>query len=504
MKKASSEIEDTEQQHHDELPHQQAKPISLSGAANDSEASYFSLLRNNRPFRLYLTSYLITHAGEWFTYVASISMIERFLDIGGESLSSTKISILVVVRLFPNVLLSAVGGTLSDSRDRRISMIFLDVMGAVVALLYLAAYHLRSIVLVYVVAFLQQCVAALYEPCRSAIVPLMVSTEGDLKKATTLSVLAWSLMAAIGAALGGLFVAIMGIQLCFVVDSMSYLVSALLIQWIGGEYNAAEGHERKYESVWEQIKGMTVDGARYLCSSFFGGIVFVKASGAILFGASDVLNVSFAERDVEAEGNASLRMGAIFAASGIGCLLGPLGADYAKGETPPASYLQLGFIGGLSFLTAGYFALGLTQNFLLICLISVFRAAGSSLLWIDSSVILQMFSAPHVLGRVMAVEYAIATLMEALSAVFAGYSQDHFDMTPQGVSLVLSAMGTVIALMWSIYHWSGRGVAGYTTHVQLPTQEADGNSGIEISLLAFAEDSEEGVHHRDTVNVITP
>ena len=42
---------------------------------------------------------------------------------------------------------------------------------------------------------------------------------------------------------------------------------------------------------------MTLDGIRYARDSYFGPLVFLKASSALLFVATDVLNVSFSEED---------------------------------------------------------------------------------------------------------------------------------------------------------------------------------------------------------------
>jgi dTMP kinase len=108
--------------------------------------------------------------GEWFTYIASIALAEKILGSRGAS-SRTTISILVVVRLVPNVLLSPIGGILADGRDRRHSMIFLDVIGALSPLLFFVAMHYESIGVIYLVTFLQQCISGLYEPCRSGKSP---------------------------------------------------------------------------------------------------------------------------------------------------------------------------------------------------------------------------------------------------------------------------------------------------------------------------------------------
>jgi Na+/melibiose symporter-like transporter len=181
---------------------------------DDNKATFIGLLRRNRPFRLYLLSYIITHTGEWLTYIASITVIESLLG-NADATSRTAIGILVVVRLIPNVVLMSIGGTLADSRDRRESMIVLDIIGALVVLLFMVAFRCKSIVGIYLVTFIQQCVAAVYEPCRSSIIPLLVTREDYLKKATTLASMSWSLMAAVGSSLGGVAVTSLGVQACF-------------------------------------------------------------------------------------------------------------------------------------------------------------------------------------------------------------------------------------------------------------------------------------------------
>ena len=75
---------------------------------DDGKVSYWSLIRDNANFRLYLVSYLVTHTGEWFTYVASLTAIEQIQASKG-IVSRTSISVLVCLRLLPNVLLTSVG-----------------------------------------------------------------------------------------------------------------------------------------------------------------------------------------------------------------------------------------------------------------------------------------------------------------------------------------------------------------------------------------------------------
>jgi MFS family permease len=199
----------------DETDYGTLTKIFIAVADDDGkDISYCDLLRSNREYRYFISSYLITHFGEWLTYIASIDFIENHLE-NSSTTSRTSISILVLVRLLPNVLLSCFGGTLADAYDRRELMIALDICGAICAMFFLLAYQLDSVLLIYVATLLQQCVAGLYQPSHSAIIPTMVRNDKELKKATTLDGLTWSGMQAFGAAASGFIVAALGSRACF-------------------------------------------------------------------------------------------------------------------------------------------------------------------------------------------------------------------------------------------------------------------------------------------------
>ena len=58
-------------------------PTNICGflqVLKDDILDYLHLLRTNRAFRLFLCSYVFGHMGEWFTYIASISLMERMLN----------------------------------------------------------------------------------------------------------------------------------------------------------------------------------------------------------------------------------------------------------------------------------------------------------------------------------------------------------------------------------------------------------------------------------------
>lgn len=185
-------------------------------ACKQEQLTYFRFLQNNGKFRLYLASYITNHMGEWMTYLASIAAIEEIQIARGSAVTSQlAISLLIVIRLSPTVLLSPFGGALADRYDRRKSMIFLDILGAIVAMLFVISVKYQSIGMLYVATWIQACVGGIYEPSRSAIIPLLVQNEEELQKATTLSGISWSFIAAFGSATGGFLVTWLGMRGCF-------------------------------------------------------------------------------------------------------------------------------------------------------------------------------------------------------------------------------------------------------------------------------------------------
>jgi len=175
-----------------------------------SDATYWKLLIHNRPYCLHIVSFFCARAGEWFTYVATISAIRHICPD-----SNTAVAGLVAIRTVPNIVFASIGGVLADTMDRRVAMIILDITGMLVVLLYIPVYHLKSLPMLYLVAFIQAIVASIYDPVRRAIVPLLVTQEDYLQKATLLSGLAYSLMAAFGSSLGGIVASKYGVTSCF-------------------------------------------------------------------------------------------------------------------------------------------------------------------------------------------------------------------------------------------------------------------------------------------------
>lgn len=445
---------------------------------NKPTLTYWEFLKGHRNYRFFLTSFLITHFGEWLTYIASIDFIEASRESKNQTTSRTAISILVMVRLLPNVFLSPLGGSLADALDRKQIMMALDLAGALCALLFVLAYDYQSVSLLYVASLLQQCIAGLYEPSHSAMVPQLVSSDAALQKATTIEGLTWSAMQAFGAAASGWIVDALGIRMCFLVDGLTYLASVIFLYFVQGSYQVEHVQVEtlssqeesvsatsvgKAQSPLRKLQTMVAEGVEYLSSSYFGALIFLKGTSALGYGACDILNVAFSEQANTSPSNTmtdNARLGILFSLAGIGCLVGPLAMDsYILVERPKTLQASCVFAFGISCL--GYVAWTIFPSFEAVAVFSILRAAGSSIIWIHSNLLLQKLAAPHMLGRVLAADYAIALVNEALSAFLCGVVMDQAHWTPYQVSAGLAGLTAIFTALWWSYYLSGKGAGKY-------------------------------------------
>lgn len=436
--------------------------------SNEKKVSYRALLQNNRPFTLYLCSYITNHVGEWLTYLASLTALTDMMNKnhvqekpGNES---TMIGTLVALRLLTNVIASPWGGALADAVDRRQAMIAMDLAGAVIAWLFLAAVHLQSPTLIFIATCLQEIDSGLYEPSRSAIVPLLCPTDEELEKATLLTGMAWSIVAATASAAGGVLVTLLGCEGCFIVDSLTYVVSALFMTGLDGDWTvAATPHSSQASSSSSHTSpcNMVQHGFTYLRHQPWGPLVALKFSATWL--TMDVLMVSFAKRG-EHEEHTPLRLGALFGAVGLGCLIGPPLADQFTNLQRPQT-VQRAAIAALALSTISCFtiSLGLLKNRLtVLCALTVLRSSGVSTLWVQSSLLLQKFCDPTYLGRISSIDYGLALVGEACSALVTGWLRDAAGWSPEQVCAWLALLGGAFTTFWMIFTVRGGGATAKT------------------------------------------
>src|ERR1700719_4085536 len=198
------------------------EPQPEHGAATISVASYVRLIGANGNFRRLWLAQIVSEIGDWFY---TLSIYTLLLQLTGHASS---VALALVLQVLPQTLVGPAAGVINDRLRRKHVMIAADVVrfGVVLAMLFVRS---RSMVwLVYPLLLAETCMAAFFEPARSAVIP-HIAAEDEVLVANTLSSATWSVNLMIGAAVGGMVAAFFGRDTVFILNAFSFLTSAFLI-----------------------------------------------------------------------------------------------------------------------------------------------------------------------------------------------------------------------------------------------------------------------------------
>ena len=398
---------------------------------------YLDLLRRNRNFRLLFVGQTISQLGDWFNTVAVYALL---LDLTG---SATAVAWMLIVQLLPIAFIGPVAGVVVDRLNRRRIMMAADIIRGCLILGLLLVRHADQIWIAYVVTGFTVAAQAFFEPARTATIPNVTSAE-ELLPANALSSATWSAMLAIGASVGGVVTAIFGRDIAFIVNSLSFFISAIFIGMT--RYDATPAL-RPALTHWIDLTGVPdlVDGFRYVRrEAHVAALMLVKAGWGLAGGILLLLTI-FGQRVFPIGGSSAAGIGVLYGARGVGAALGPITLRWILGQqtstlrrTIGPAYFMIGVF---------YIALSIARVLPVAAACVLFAHFGGSILWVFSTVLLQMEVPDEFRGRVFAAELALFTLTSALSSYLTGHFLDT-GVSPRTMSLALGAMFFVPGILW--------------------------------------------------------
>ena len=408
--------------------------------------SYISILRNNRDFRLLYIGQTISQLGDWFNAVAVYALV---LDLTG---SATAVAWMMIVQFLPVAVFGPLAGVIVDRVDRRRLMIATDLLRGGLILTLLLIRRPDQVWIAYVVMALAVGAQAFFEPARTATIP-NVTAPGDLLAANALSSATWAAMLALGASIGGVVTALAGRNVAFVVNALSFFASAYFLART--RYDATPAAAPRPQGLLA-LTGITdlVEGVRYVRQrSHVAALMFVKAGWGLAGGVLLLLTI-FGQRVFPLAGGSAGGIGVLYAARGVGAGLGPIALRWIIGQQPQRLRQA---IGPAFFMVGGFYvALAWAPSLWVAALCVLCAHFGGSILWVFSTVLLQMEVPDRFRGRVFATELALVTLMSSASSYWTGHQLDRGGWSPQTLAAALGVMFCVPGVLWLIIQsrWS--------------------------------------------------
>src|SRR5436190_15195543 len=404
----------------------------------DDAVTYGELLRANRGFRLLWLGQVVSQMDDWFDTIAVYTIALRLTG------SSRSVALIMVARFLPSVIMGPLSGVIADRFSRRSIMITADLLRAVVVLGFLLVRRPDQMWLVYVLTVLQLAFSAFFEPAKTAAIPSIVS-DRELLAANAIASVTWSVMLTLGAAIGGFVAGWFGTNAAFVLDSVSFVASALLIASVHFPKRPAR---EKAKLTAGKALGIsdTIEGVRYVTHRprVFAYLMVKPAWG--MGGGILTLLAVFGERIFPVAGKTATGIGVLFASRGIGTAIGPIVARRLAGETRN----QMQHAIGIGFLIGGafYIAFAVSRSFALALLFLAIAHTGGSILWVFSTVLLQQSVEDKFRGRVFAAELALLTLTMAASNYLVGELMDRFGFSPRLVTVGVGTFFVLPGLIW--------------------------------------------------------
>jgi DHA3 family macrolide efflux protein-like MFS transporter len=279
---------------------------------NNHKTGMLTVLKNRDFLALWL-SQLVSKIGDNFAIVAALVVINELAAKSGLAV------VVIAIAMTAPQLFALASGVFVDRFSRKTVMIVTDLLRAGIILLALLVQRPGQLYILYFTAFFLMGVGALYVPARNASIPNMVSEEhlltaNALIQATELV----SLIA--GASLATLVIGLTSTSTAFVVDSFSFIVSALFLLAAripqGGLSIAWSARGSELRKFWVGFS----DGVRYITSNkYLLQLMAITTMATLGLSATVLLAAAYFK---QLFGMSAEFLGLLQATEGIGMALG--------------------------------------------------------------------------------------------------------------------------------------------------------------------------------------
>lgn len=317
-------------------------------------------------FRKLFISRVVSAIGDKFF---SLSLVWWVIN----NISGYGLSIAMTAMFLPSVIFSPLMGTLSDRHNKKALMISADILRAILLfILFLLIYkNLLSFSILIAIVFLIYSFAPLFETSVASSLWILTSKE-DLPAATAIDSSSISISNVFGAALGSVFIAMLGFKGSVILNSLTYLLSFLFVFMIKKELKINAEIQSDY------LKDLK-DGFLYIKNNKTYILKLLMFFGFLNFFVSPILMIIptiikfILEKDVK-----WLAIIETFFASGT--LIASYLMSYKKDTADNVKFLMISvFFFALSFLFTAYSRTPLITAFLIfICGLSI--SAGNVLI----------------------------------------------------------------------------------------------------------------------------
>jgi MFS family permease len=394
-----------------------------------------SLLRQ-RNFSLLWFAGMVSVFGDWILFVALPFYVYKLTS------SALITGTMFIAQTLPRILFGLIAGVFVDRWNRKWVMILADLIRMGLLLLLFFIHSKNDIWIAYVVAFVEAAITQFFLQAKNAAIPSTVN-ENHLVSANGLNSLSENMARIAGPALGGILLNLFGIASDAVLDSISFLISGILIALIvlptvqNVEQLASDGNLfDNWRKLWQDgMTGLALVSKDRLISTIFLVVGLVLLAEGLI----TVLLVPFVT--VALHGSAA-ELGWLLSGQGIGGVLGSLVVQVSNKRGFPKVRLI-----ALTALLGGLLRLSLVNIPVFFVDMALIGAAGvvAIVLHVNISVVLQTAIPNQYLGRVFGIYETLQGITLFLGMVLASVLGDRLGVIVvlNGATLLYTLAGVI-------------------------------------------------------------
>jgi predicted MFS family arabinose efflux permease len=357
----------------------------------------------HRDFRLLWSAQAVSLGGDGIYLVAIAWLVYDISNRPGA------LAIVGFAWTLPQVAGLLLAGVLSDRFERRRLLVIADLVrcvaiGAIAALAYAGTAKIWHLVLLVMVYGLGQ---ALFQPAYTAIVPEIVPREELLQANALREVLEPLGMRFAGPALGGVLIALFGVGTAFLIDAVTFAVSALLVIGISARPppRAEAGSIRR-----DLAEGFAyVRAHAWLWGTLVGAAMFLLFT----FGPFEVLLPYVIRNDL---GGDAATFGTVLAAGGLGSFFGAILIGRTGLPRRHVTFMWGAWCAG-DLLFVG---LAVAQDAWVMCALAFVSFALATSALVVWNTLMNTLVPPELLGRVSSFDWFVSIGLTPLSFALTG------------------------------------------------------------------------------------
>jgi MFS family permease len=381
---------------------------------------------HSRNFRLFFVGQLTSQAGTWMEMIAVTWVVLQLTDSG------VALGLVTATRFAPLLVLGPWGGVLSDRIDRHRLMLATQccfaVLATILAVVVITGHITVGLLYAYTTIF--GVLTALDSPARRSLVTEMVEPD-EIGNAVGLNSALMTGARTVGPTIAGAMIAGPGVNWCFAVNALSYLVIVVALARM-------DRSELRSPPVVAKAKGQLREGFRYVWHTpeLLLPLVLAAVVGTLAFNYQVTLPL-FAERSL---GGDATTFTWLYAVMSLGSVAGAL--TVARRRDLSVAFLVTG--GGA--MTLATVALSLAPN-TPIALIAALPLGFTSLMLISgTNAVVQLKADPAMRGRVLALVSMVFLGSTPIGGPLVGWISEVVDAR---AGLLVGGLATGLATLWT-------------------------------------------------------